>query len=46
MAPRYLSRGLREVEWHTIAGVGSAVFVGFRIVMGRLAMRRTSLSVG
>jgi hypothetical protein len=40
MAFRYLSRGLQEVEWYTLAGVGSAVFLGFRMMMGKLAMRK------
>jgi energy-coupling factor transporter ATP-binding protein EcfA2 len=40
MALRYLSRGLQEVEWYTLAGVGSAVFIGFRMIMGKLAMKK------
>lgn len=39
MALRYVSRGLSDVEMMVLAGVMSAVFIGLRLVMSKLAMK-------
>ena len=40
MALRYVARGMSEVEMAVFAGVGSALFVGLRLVMSKLAMKK------
>ena len=40
MALRYVSRGLSDVEMAVLAGVGSALFIGMRLFMSKLAMKK------
>jgi hypothetical protein len=40
VALRYVARGLSEVEMMVLAGVGSALFIGLRLFMGKLAARK------